>query len=146
MAELSTIAPTERKIEILHPGTGERLGVRVGVMHIDDERLTKMKRKITDRRLYLEARGKTFKAEEIEENKNELLFAAMTGWDWYNPTGAEGDDGFDADAAPEFEGERDPDFNRKTVNAVLTKLPWFSDQVNEAIGDTKAFFTTSKLN
>lgn len=146
MADLANIQTNDRTIEILHPGNGERIGVRVTVMHIDDERLAKIKRGITDRRLYLEARGKVFKAEEIEENKNNLLFGAMTGWEWYNPTGKEGDEGFDASAAPSFDGDNNPDFNRKNVNAVLTKLPWFSDQVNEAVGDTKAFFSPSKPN
>lgn len=146
MVDLATIQTNDRTIEITNPGTGERIGVRVGVMHIDDERLAKIKRNITDRRLYLEARGKTFKAEEIEENKNNLLFGAMTGWEWYNPTGKPGDDGYDAEAAPSFDGSDDPEFNRKTVNAVLNKLTWFSDQVNEAIGDTKAFFSPSKPN
>lgn len=146
MADLASIQTNDRTIEITHPGSGERIGVRVSLMHIDDERLAKIKRNITDRRLYLEARGKTFKAEEIEENKNNLLFGAMTGWEWYNPTGKPDDEGYDAEAAPSFEGDDQPEFNRKTVTAVLTKLVWFSDQVNEAVGDTKAFFNPSKRN
>ena len=146
MAELTTIQTDDRTIEITHPGTGERIGIRVGVMHIDDERMAKIKRMITDRRLYLEARGKTFKAEEIDENKNNILFNSMTFWEWYNPTGDEGDEGYDADAMPSFEGEQHPEFTRKTVSAVLKKLSWFSDQVNESVGDTKAFFGNSNPN
>jgi hypothetical protein len=146
MTDLATIVTASRTIEILHPGTGDRLGVRVNVVHIDDERLAKEKRRITDRRLYLEARGKTFKAEEIEENKNILLFSAMTGWEWYNPTGEPGAEGYDESAMPTFDGSEQPEFNRKTVFAVLEKLPWFSDQVNEAVGETKAFFSHSKQN
>ena len=146
MAEITDIKTSDRKIEILHPGTGEKIGVRVGVVHIDDERMSKIKRRITDRRLHLEARGKVFKAEEIEENRTDLLFGAMTGWEWYNPTGDEGDEGYDASAAPSFEGSQQPDFTRKNVTAILTKLPWFGDQINEAVGDTKAFFANSKPN
>lgn len=146
MTDLATIVTADRAIEILHPGTGDRLGVRVNIVHIDDDRLAKQKRVITDRRLYLEARGKTFKAEEIEENKNILLFTAMTGWTWYNPTGKPGDKGYDENATPSFDGAEQPEFDRQTVFAVLKKLPWFSDQVNEAVGETKAFFSHSKAN
>lgn len=145
MSDLTQIVPTDRSIEILHPATGETLGVRVGLVSIDDDRLTKVKRAITDRRIHLDARGKSFKAEEIEDNRNQILFTAMTGWDWYNPTGKEGDKDYDADAMPDFNGDV-PDFNRKNVMDVFAKLPWFADQINEAIGDTRAFFSNSKRN
>lgn len=136
MTDIATIKTTDRTIEILHPATREPIGIRVTLMSIDDERMTKIKRKITDRRLYLEQRGKTFKAEEIEENKTEILFGAMTGWDWYAPEGGE---------QPTFHGKT-PEFNRRDVSAVLTELTWFADQVNEAVGETQAFFTTFKPN
>lgn len=134
MADLSEIKTSDRTIEILHPATGEKLGVQVTLVSIDDDRLQKLKRQITDRRLHLEARGKTFKAEEIEENKNNLLFTATTGWTW----------GKDADGEQQtFHGEV-PEHNRKNFTAVVTELPWFGDQINEAVGDTKAFFSNSK--
>jgi hypothetical protein len=143
MADLAQIKSGDREIEIVNPGTTDKIGVRVKLMSIDDERMQKIKRRITDERLRLEQRGKVFKAEEIEENRNNILFNAMIDWEWYNPTGKAGDKGFDPDAAPEFEGGV-PQFDRRSVINVLTKLPWFADQVNEAVGDTKAFFTTSK--
>jgi len=144
MADLTLIKSGDRIIEITNPATAENIGVRVTLMSIDDERMQKVKRRITDERLRLEQRGKVFKAEEIEENRNNILFTAMTLWEWYNPTGKTGDKGYDADAMPSFDGNDKPEFNRRNVVEVLTKLPWFSDQVNEAVGDTKAFFATSK--
>lgn len=136
MADIGNITSSDRTIEILHPGTKEPLGITVTIMHIDDPRMKKLKRRITDERLRLEQRGKVFKAEEIEENKNNLLFSAMTGWDW----------GKDADGEQNtFRGEV-PEFNRKNVVAVLDDKPWFADQVNEAVSDTEAFFTNSKRN
>lgn len=143
MADISAIKSTDRKVEINHPATGAPIGVRVKLVSIDDDRLKKIKRNITDRRLYLEQRGKSFKAEEIEENKNDLTFGAMLDWEWYNPTGKEGDTDYDPDAMPDFHGAV-PEFNRKNVIAVITELTWFGDQVNEAIGETKDFFDNSK--
>lgn len=148
MTDISQIKTGDRKIEILHPATGEKLGVRVSLLSIDDERLMKAKRAITDRRIYLEARGKSFKAEEIEENKTNLLFAAMTDWEWYaQPEVRDPSDAkiiiTPAVECPSFHGEI-PEFSRRNVIAVLAELSWFNDQVNEAVSETKAFFDNSK--
>ena len=130
--DISDIKTVDRTVEIRHPKSGEPLGIRLKIMSLDDERLAPMKRKLLDRRLYLEARGKTFKADEIEENKINLMIAAITDWEWYKPEGAT--------EAPSFHGEADPDFNRKNVAAILTELPWFAEQVGEAAGETESFF------
>lgn len=131
MPDISTIKTNARTIEILHPGDGSPLGVRVNLVSIDDEALTKIKRKITDDRLHMEARGKSFKAEQVEDNKHNILFAAINNWEWYDGTTFHGDV---------------PEFNRKNVLAVFIELPWFADQINEAVGDTKAFFDNSKAS
>lgn len=125
--DLSSLKPTERQVEILHPGTDEELGIRITLVSINDERLKKAKRRIQDEKLRLEVRGKNFKSEDIEENAIELDFAAMTGWEWY---------GKDVN----FNGSK-PEFNRANVKAVFESLPWFQRQVEEAISDEKAFFT-----
>lgn len=141
--DISTVKPTNRTIEIKHPGTGMPLGVRVTIVSVDDERLKKAKRDIMDRRLYLEQRGKVFKAEEVEENTQNLLFTATLGWVWYNPTGDEGDDGYDPTAMPSF-GDEQPAFNQRNFKRIITTLPWFADQINEEIGERKAFFGDSE--
>lgn len=139
MSDLADIKPVSRTVEIRHPGTGRPLGVRVTLVSLDDERLAKVRRAIQDKRLHLESRAKTFKSEDIEANRKTILTTAMTGWEWYNPTGKEGDEGYDAEAMPEFGGNV-PEFNRKNTNAVIEALPWFGDQINEALGETESFF------
>jgi hypothetical protein len=130
--ELSELKPSERMIEILTPGTKQELGVRVSILHIDDERLKKLKRQFQDERNRLEARGKQFKAETIEENLNELTYAAMTGWEWYSPTK-------DPKDLPKFNGSV-PEFNKKNVFEIFETLPWFRNQIGEEMGDDQAFF------
>lgn len=141
--DLSTLKPTTRTIEIKHPATGHNLGIRVTICSMDDERLTKIKREITDRRLQLEQKGKSFKAEEVEANAHKLMFTAALGWEWYNPTGNEGDEGYDPDATPHVGGET-LDFNQKNFLRMVREYPWFKDQINEELGETKAFFDGSK--
>lgn len=126
--DLSTLKPSNRTIQIVHPATGEPIGLSVTLVALSDERLKKVKRRIQDDRLRLDARGKHFKSDDVEENTYELLYNAMTGWEWHNDCN--------------FKNEQ-PVFNKVNVEAVLKELPWVRDQIDEALGDEKAFFQTS---
>jgi hypothetical protein len=139
MADIADIKSSDRTVEALHPGTGTPVGIRLTIMSVEDERLKSLRRKFIDDRQYAEARGKTLKAEQIEENQITLNTAAITGWEWYNPTGKEGDKGYDPDAMPDFHGEV-PEFNKKNVRAVMTEVEWLRFFITNEFSDTKAFF------
>lgn len=139
--DLSQIKPSDRTIEIEHPANGQPIGLRVTLLSIEDDRLKRIKRQITDESLKLQSKGKAFKAEELERNTNMLMFTGTTGWEWYNPTGKEGDDGYDPDAMANFHGEQ-PEYNQKNFLAVTGELSWVAAQIQEAIGETKAFFAS----
>lgn len=123
--DIANLKPSERTIEITDPTTGENLGIRINMVSIDDDRLKAIKRKITDERLRLSQRNKSFSAEQIESNANKILWAAVTGWEWY---------GKDVT----FLGEV-PEFSQRNFIAVVEALPWFRDQLNEEIEDRAAF-------
>lgn len=129
--DLNSLLPVERIIPILNPGTREELGVYVTVVSLQDERMKEVKRRIQNEKLRLESRGKTMKADDIEENGYELVFAAMVGWEWKNEI--------------TFDGEK-PAFNKANVFKVLKKFPWFFDQLQEAISDESGFFQTSNVD
>lgn len=140
MADISAIKPQERMIEIRHPADETKLlGIRVSLVAISAPEMKIIKRKINDEKLHLDARGKHFKALDVETNQNKIIFGAMRGWEWYNPTGQTGDVGYDPEADATFRGKK-PDFNQKNVYDVLEDLEWFADQLAEAISDEKAFF------
>jgi len=148
MADISTIKTTDRNIEIVHPADDtKKLGIMVSLMAISDPRMKRIKRKISDEKLRREAKGKHFKSDDIEENANELLFGAITGWNWYNPTGNVGDEGYKAADDATFKGKK-PEFNRASVMAVLTEpgMEWFGDQLMDAISEEKSFFANSEAN
>ena len=123
--DISNFKPTERIVEIVHPANEQELGIKVSVVSLNDSKMATVRRRIQNKRIELEKRGKTFKADELEEKELDLLLACIVGWVW------EGD--------VDFHGEK-PEFNEKNVKAVLKELPWFADQIKEAIGDEKAFF------
>lgn len=123
--DLLRLQPSERIIDIIHPGSGEPLGIKVSVVSVGDERTKKVKRRILDEKLRLESRGKSFKSEDFEENTFQILYATMTGWEWSGEI--------------VFDGAK-PDFNVKNVRMVFDRLPWFRAQIEEAVADETAFF------
>lgn len=148
MADLLSIKMTDRTIEITHPGTGENIGLRCTLCSINDDRMTKIKRRITDRRLHLESRGGRFKADEIEENKNDLLVNALISWEWYEQEEVKDEKGIvitEYRERPTFDGEV-PSLNPRNVLAVITALPWIGSQLNDTLGETESFFENSKPN
>lgn len=141
--DLNTIKPNERTMEILHPGDKSLLGIRVSILSVSDDRMKKIKRQMADERYRMEQKGKAFKHEIYESNLTELAFAAITAWEWYNPTGLEGDKDFDASKQALFNKEIPP-FNKKFAVEIFEALPWFREQIITEIGDTEAFFAPSR--
>lgn len=125
--DLSTLKPTEREIEIVHPVTREPFDIKITLMSVTDERLAKLKRKFQDERLRLETKGKGFKAEDIDDNLKMLAFSSIIDWKW--------------EGEANFHGEK-PALNRNNAFRIFTELPWFLTQIQEAIGDEDAFFRT----
>jgi len=123
--DLNDLKPSERTLEILSPKTGLEVGIRIFLCSLEDEKLKKLKRKIRDQQIHLEQRGKGFKSEEIEENAKALIFAAMTGWEWYGDITLDG---------------KVPEFNQKNVYYVLDEFYFFRKQIEEAFGDEASFF------
>lgn len=122
--DISTLVLNDRVIEIKHPVDESNLGIRVILVSLDDDKTKQIRRKFINKRLELEKKGKSFKADDIEENETDLLIASMVGWEWYDA---------------EFHGEK-PVFNENNARKVLTELPWFKKQISEAVSDEKAFF------
>lgn len=122
--DLNDIVATERSIEITHPGTGEEIGLNITLVSLNDDKTKALKRKFHDEDLALQRRGKFAKAEDIEDRRTRLCFAAMLGWDWHGTT---------------FNKQK-PDFNLKNVKEVLTNFPWIKTQVEEAVSDEQSFF------
>ena len=143
MGDISAIKVVERNIEIVDPGTGDRIGVRIGLRSLDDDTMKKTKDRIQKEANYLARRNKDFEPDQIEANANDVAFSAMSGWEWYDVT-PEKDRGEDYKPDPAtFKGEI-PAFNRNTVHKVLSELFWMRNQIMAELNDDKAFFTTFK--
>lgn len=123
--ELCEVKPVERAVEIKHPSTGDELGITVTLMSMNDPRMSAIKRRFQVQRLEQERRRKAITVDEIEKNTTDLLVASMTGWVWKGDT--------------TFHGEK-PAFNEEKIKEIFKELPWFKDQITEALEDEKSFF------
>lgn len=123
--DISNLKPAEGLLKIVHPSTGEELGITVSTIYIEDEELQRIRRSIRNRANKLSARGANFKAEEEEENLHDLCAKAIQSWDWGEHT---------------FHGVK-PECTPKVIKEVFAELPWFLRQVNEFISEQKNFFS-----
>lgn len=139
--DIANLTTGERIVEIKHPVNREtNLGLRVGLIALSDPRMKNIRRSIIDQRQRLESRGKFFKADDIEENRNTVVFGAMTFWQWYK-VDKDGNESADGEQCT-FRGSV-PDFNKPNVVAVFTALPWVRDQLDEALSEEQDFFEKS---
>jgi len=121
--DLSTIKPDTIDVRITHPGTGEPIGLIIKAVSLQDDRVAVVRRRLQNKAL--RARNKTTTAETIEENGNELLMAAIVGWEW----------GGDSD----WKGKK-LEFTSGNLKIVLTEAPWLAQQIDTALADEAAFF------
>lgn len=121
--DISSIAPNERVIDIVHPATEEPIGLKITLLPSSHENVKKVQRHQQNRRL--QSRKFNVTAEQLEAQGLELLVAAISGWEWSG----------DAN----FEGEV-PEFNAENVRRVLKKADWIRDQVDKELANDAAFF------
>lgn len=140
--DISNVKPaSEIIVDILHPATDEPLGIKVAVCSLDDDKLKRVKRKIQDDAIALQRKNKSLKSDEIDANRSLICFTSMSGWSWEKPLlkPATNDKPAIYGEEPSFHGEK-PTFNQANVYRVFDELPWFRDQIEEKIGETKSFF------
>lgn len=131
MSNIAEIKPVEKVCEIRHPGTEEKIGLSFTLMSLSDDRMSAVKRSLSDRNLAKRQRNKHITTAEIEGNRKELLFRAATGWNW-----GENEQGEQAD----FNGEQ-LEFTQKNVMLIFNTLPFVVDQLDEFLGVEKDFFS-----
>jgi hypothetical protein len=124
--DLSTITTSAQTVDIIHPGTGEEIGLKLQVISRDDPAVKRVQRRITDKRLKRGFRKVT--AEQIDEENIEVLAAAVTNLIW----------GKDASW-----GGKKLECTPENVKLLLGQA-WLRKQVEEAIGEDAEFFSAAE--
>lgn len=110
-------------VEILHPGTGEELGVTIVVAGPDSKLAKGAERRMIDGRI----KGRKIKkltADELQVEGLKKLAACVISWDGM------------------LENGKSLECNVENVLRVFELCPWIAEQVAETAGDRAAFFTS----
>ncbi|MCI1148976.1 hypothetical protein [Stenotrophomonas maltophilia] len=122
MTELTNIVAAERRLDIVHPGTQEPVGLVLILLPDSHPQVKAAARKaINDR---INHRGKV-DAEQIEASRINMLSASVGGWEWQGDL--------------TFHGEK-PDFSPQALQQLLKELPWVGEQADVALTDRAEFF------
>lgn len=127
--DIGKVAPTNVFHKVRHPGTGEFVGLTVELRSINSDEVKKIQRTVTDQRLKLSAKGKTFTAEQVEANRFRLLVAVVAGWEW----------SADANGEPGTWNGEALVFTSANVKIILS-ADWLADQLDEALGVERDFY------
>ena len=130
--DLSTLEPTPDSVPVplRHPTTSERLlsdtgaPITISIVGMDSEQFRTRHRAIINRRLSAGKKAKVT-AEEIEAESIDTIAACITGWQHV-----------------ELDGKV-LEFSKANAKALLTRLPWLREQLDEAIADRANFLKTS---
>lgn len=107
-------------VDILHPKTGEELGIKIRVAGPDSERQKKARNAITNARL-LRSRNKRMTAPEMEADSIKLTAASIISWDGVEENG------------------QAVDLTSETAEAILKRYPFIYEQLSATIGDRSDF-------
>lgn len=122
--DIASIKADSRAVEITHPATGEKLGIRITLLPDTDPKVKKVQREFQNRQFA--NRKMKLTAEQLESNTFESLVAAVSGWEWY------GEDAV-------FEGEK-PEFSDENVRRVLKKAVFIKEQLLDEFNNREAFY------
>jgi hypothetical protein len=114
--DLSSIKPTTIDVDIKHPASGEKTGLVFKCISPQDPAAAVARRQLSDK---ARKKGVVSEADSVD-----FMAALVVGWTW----------GGDAT----WNGQK-LDFTPANVKTVLDH-PWVRSQVDEALGDTAAFF------
>lgn len=124
--DILAIQPSTISVDIKHPASGAPIGLKVECVSLEDDRVKQVERAIKNRAL----RGgrNTVTAEKIDDNTVEILSAAVIGWEW-------------ADGLT-LGDLKNPPLSKINVGKLLA-VAWIAKQVDQALGDEAAFFSSS---
>jgi hypothetical protein len=126
LSKLDTVAGANAGfgLDIMHPSTGENLGITITLLGKDSDEFQRVSRAQSKRRIEKTRRGMrgpVVTQEEVDQDGIELLAACTTGW-----TGVV------------MSGKEVP-FSRSEAEKLYREFPWMREQIDVAIGDRSNF-------
>lgn len=128
MTDLSTIKAEDRSVHLLHPKTGDELGLVFHLRSPYDDEVQKVQREWQNHRLHPKRRNKAITMEEMEAFQDKRIVAAVKDWTW-------------EDEDITLAGER-PDYSPQVLKTWLKDegLKWIREFLVDETEDLASFF------
>lgn len=130
MADFNTVETTDHSIEIVHPGTGEPIGLRVTLRPNTAPEVKAIEKKWMDSGLKNASKRVPLTAETVERRALDMLVALVGGWQWVE----------DAEGKPGSVNGEQPECTPVNVRKLLTDYPWLKKQIDQEAAVDSAFF------
>lgn len=125
MNDLASVQSHTKRLDILHPGTGEEIGLRVELLPPDDPKIKAAIRRLADMRRHKAQRNQIASAADDERASFEVCRVAVVGWEWTKE-----------DAS--WNGDQ-PAFSATVLSEMLER-DWFRLQVDREMAVDQGFF------
>lgn len=130
--DLSKSGTTTRDIEVIHPATGQPIGLTVTMVSTYSPQFREGKKRVAEMRR--EKAKKAFEAGFLyqpspEDDRAEniaLIASCLTGWKWSKELN--------------WKGEESPAFTPEKVVEVLSGVDWLPDKLDTELGKERLFF------
>ena len=129
--DIAVIKPVSEglPVEILHPATGEPLGVSVKVRSAEEKIVKDVARAYIDKQQKLKLRGKDLTVDDYQMWRIKTLQAVIINWTWAKDTSWNG---------------KKPDPDLEMLTELVENATWFAEQIEDVAKDSTAFFIDSK--
>ncbi len=129
--DISVIKPVSEglPVEIVHPATGEPLGITVRVRSSEEKVVKDVARQFLDKQTKLKARGKDLTTDDYELWRIKTLQTSIISWTWGKDVSWNG---------------KKPDPDIEFLTELVQTATWFAEQIEDVARDTSAFFLNSK--
>lgn len=121
--DILQIIPQTIKVELLHPATGNPLGIKVECQSYQSEAVRQVQRMIQNKQL--RSGRNNYTAEKSEADSRLILAAAIVNWEWPENIS------LGSITAPSCTSE---------TKEILVSQPWAFQQLDQRISDESAFF------
>ena len=121
LASLDTSSASERgaSLDVLHPTTGEKLGIAITLAGADSPTYVQAQRAMVNRRI--RARGKQVTAEQVEDDAVDLIASCVLGWSGVLVDG------------------KALECTKANAKELLARFPWIKEQCSEFMGERANF-------
>ncbi len=124
--DLNTIRTIDREVNLVHPETGEELGLVFQIHAPDCDEVKSVTRKWQDKRLLPKNRNKAIRSEELENVTDNRIKAAVFGWKW-------------TDKELTIAGEQ-PEYSKQELHKMLKENSFIREFLSDECEDLIAFF------